>query len=105
MQDPLFFVPVLINKISVTKLNAYAKYQTGTIANNGVSHKALGILPAFFHWWSTINTRLLQNKKYLYTVLYQVLLYCRTTVLQYFKLLLYCVPGTASCTTTSVLYY
>ena len=49
------------------KFIASAKYQTSTIGNDGVSHKALGILPALFRGWST--TRLLHNKNYPYAVL------------------------------------
>ena len=43
-----FFAPVLTNKIPGRKLIASAKYQTGTIGNDGVPHKALGIMPALF---------------------------------------------------------
>ena len=43
------------------------KYQTTTIGNDGVSRKALRILPALFHRWYT--TRLWHQKKYPYTVL------------------------------------
>ena len=95
MQDLLFFAPVLTNKIPGRKLFASANYQTGTIGNDGVSDKALGILPALFHGplhacciRKNIRTR-----------------YCTTLLNYYFKLLLHCsVPGTDSCT-TSVLYY
>ena len=38
------------------------------VGNDEVPHKALGILPALFHRWST--TRLLHKKKYPYSVLY-----------------------------------
>ena len=46
---------------------ASANYATATIENDGVSHKALGILPALFYGWST--TRLLHKKNYPYAVL------------------------------------
>ena len=59
VQDRLFLAPVLTNKILGRKI-ACAKYQTETIENGGVPHKALGILPALFHRWST--TSLLQKK-------------------------------------------
>ena len=83
------------------KLIASAKYQTGTIGNDGVPQKALEILPALFHGWST--TRLLHRKIYPCATV----LLCCTTVLQYFKLLIppHCsVPGTDSCNATTVLY-
>ena len=44
----MIFCPVLTNKIPGRKLIALAKYQTGTIGNEGVPHKALGILSALF---------------------------------------------------------
>ena len=101
IQYPLFCAPVLTNKIPGRKLIASTKYQTGTIGNDVVSHKALGILPALFIGGPLHACCIRKTSVHCCTVL----LYW-TTVLQYFKQLpvLHCsVPGTDSC--TSVLYY
>ena len=97
-----FLVMLLVTlKMSIYYAVCYASIIMD-ISLGGVPHKSLGILPAFFHRWST--TRLLREKKNPYTVL----LYYSTVPLlyEYFKLLLHCsAPGTDSCTTTTVLYY
>ena len=96
-----FLVMLLVTlKMSIYYAVCYASIIMD-ISLGGVPHKSLGILPAFFHRWST--TRLLREKKNPYTVL----LYYSTVPLlyEYFKLLLHCsAPGTDSCTTTTVLY-
>ena len=64
------------------KLIASAKYQPGTIGNDGVPHEPLGILPDLFHRWST--TRLLHKKNT------RTLLYCSTLLYHCIVVLLYC---------------
>ena len=64
MQDPLQFAPVLTNKLR-GKIDCL-RQKSAIIGNDGVSHKALRIMPALFHGWSTTRLLRIKNIRTLY---------------------------------------